>query len=165
MHLPARVGLITLACRDLERMARLFRDLGWPETPESDEHHRTFQCTNGVAYGLYDAKHYEAQFGPPADGFRGFTIKGVCGVPATAKAVSLNLTVVTPTADGFFSMWPFGGAFPVVSTINFVAGEPAIANGAIVPLAAGTPDLNGVYGIAVGSATTHALMDVTGYFQ
>ena len=100
-----------------------------------------------------------------AGGFRGFTIKGVCGVPATAKAVSLNLTVVTPTADGFFSMWPFGGAFPVVSTINFVAGEPAIANGAIVPLAAGTPDLNGVYGIAVGSATTHALMDVTGYFQ
>jgi uncharacterized protein len=74
MQLPARVGLITLACRDVERMARLFRDLGWPETPESDEHHRTFQCTNGVAYGLYDAKHYEPQFGPPAEGFRGFTI-------------------------------------------------------------------------------------------
>ena len=48
MKLPARVGLITLACRDVERMAQLFRDLGWPETPESDEHHRTFQCTNGV---------------------------------------------------------------------------------------------------------------------
>ena len=74
MHLPARVGLITLACRDLERMARLFRDLGWPETPESDEHHRTFQCTNGVVFGLYDANHYEPHFGPPADGFRGFTI-------------------------------------------------------------------------------------------
>lgn len=97
--------------------------------------------------------------------FRGFTIKGVCGVPATAKAVSLNLTIIGPTADGFFSLWPFAGAFPVVSTINFVAGEPAIANGAIVPLAAGTPDLNGGYGIAGGSATAHALMDVTGYFQ
>ena len=97
--------------------------------------------------------------------FRGFTMKGVCGVPATAKAVSLNLTIVGPTADGFFSIWPFGGAFPVVSTINFVAGEPAIANGAIVPLAAGTPDLNAGYGIAGGSATAHALMDVTGYFQ
>jgi uncharacterized glyoxalase superfamily protein PhnB len=74
MKLPARVGLITLACRDVERMAQLFRDLGWPETPESDERHRTFQCTNGVVFGLYDAKHYEQQFGPPADGFRGFTI-------------------------------------------------------------------------------------------
>jgi uncharacterized glyoxalase superfamily protein PhnB len=74
VQLPARIGLITLACRDVERMARLFRDLGWPETPESDEHHRTFQCTNGVVIGLYAAKHYEPDFGPPADGFRAFTL-------------------------------------------------------------------------------------------
>ncbi len=74
MKLPARVGLITLACRDVERMARLFRDLGWPETPGSDEHHRTFQCTNGVVFGLYPATNYEPAFGPLTDGFRGFTI-------------------------------------------------------------------------------------------
>jgi uncharacterized protein len=55
-------------------MARLFRDLGWPETPESDENHRTFQCTNGCAIGLYAAANYEPHFGPPADGFRGFTL-------------------------------------------------------------------------------------------
>lgn len=97
--------------------------------------------------------------------FRAFTIKGVCGIPVTAQAVSVNLTIVTPTANGFFSLWPFGGAFPVVSTINFLAGEPAIANGAIVPLAAGTPDLFGGYGTAGGSGTTHAVLDVTGYFQ
>ena len=74
MQLPARVSLITLACRDVERMARLLRALGWPETPESDEHHRTFQCTNGVVIGLYATRNYEPDFGPPADGFRGFTI-------------------------------------------------------------------------------------------
>ena len=74
MQLPPRIGLITLACRDVERMARLFGDLGWPETPGSDEHHRTFQCTNGVVIGLYAARHYEPHFGPPADGFRGFTL-------------------------------------------------------------------------------------------
>ena len=74
MSLPARIGLITLACRDVERMARLFRDLGWPETPESDEHHRTFQCTNGVVIGLYAAKHYEPHLGPPVDGFRGLKL-------------------------------------------------------------------------------------------
>jgi uncharacterized protein len=74
VNLPARVGLITLACRDVDRMARLFRALGWPETPESDEHHRTFQCTNGVVFGLYAASNYEPAFGPPTDGFRGFTI-------------------------------------------------------------------------------------------
>src|SRR4051794_18899424 len=74
MQLPARIGLITLACRDVERMARLLRDLGWPETPESDENHRTFQCTNGVVIGLYAAANYEPAFGLPADGFRGFTL-------------------------------------------------------------------------------------------
>jgi uncharacterized protein len=74
VKLPARIGLITLACRDVERMAALFRALGWPETPDSDEHHRTFQCTNGVVIGLYAARHYEPQFGAPSGGFRGFTL-------------------------------------------------------------------------------------------
>jgi uncharacterized glyoxalase superfamily protein PhnB len=74
VRLPNRIGLITLACRDVERMTALFRELGWPETPESDENHRTFQCTNGCVIALYAAKHYEPHFGPPADGFRGFTL-------------------------------------------------------------------------------------------
>lgn len=55
-------------------MAKLFQDLGWPETPESDEHHRTFQCTNGVVVACYDTRHYEQDFGPPATGFRGVTL-------------------------------------------------------------------------------------------
>ena len=55
-------------------MTRLFRDLGWPETPESDDNQRTFQCTNGCAIAIYAAKNYEPHFGPPADGFRGVTL-------------------------------------------------------------------------------------------
>ena len=55
-------------------MTALFRALGWSETPESDEHHRTFQCTNGVVIALYGANNYEADFGAPVDGFRGITI-------------------------------------------------------------------------------------------
>jgi uncharacterized glyoxalase superfamily protein PhnB len=74
VRLPNRIGLITLACRDVARMTRLFRALGWPETPESDADHRTFQCTNGCVIALYDAKHYEPHFGGPADAFRGFTL-------------------------------------------------------------------------------------------
>lgn len=72
--IPARITLVTLACRDVERMAQLFRELGWPETPASDEHHRTFQCSNGVVLALYGAKNYEPTLGPPASGFRGFTL-------------------------------------------------------------------------------------------
>lgn len=102
----------------------------------------------------------------PASTLRNFTIKGVCGVPGTAKAVSINVTVVAPTADGFFFVWPAGGAVPGVSTINFNANEPAIANGAIVPLnTSTTPDLSGAYGTALGTGNAHVVLDVTGYFQ
>jgi uncharacterized protein len=74
VQLPPRIGLVTLACRDVERMCRLFRDLGWPETAASDENHRTFQCTNGCVIALYAARHYEPHFGLVAGGFRGFTL-------------------------------------------------------------------------------------------
>jgi uncharacterized glyoxalase superfamily protein PhnB len=112
VKLPARVGLITLACRDVERMAQLFRDLGWPETPGSDEHHRTFQCTNGVVFGLYAASHYETAFGPPTDGFRGFTIsvnlasfEETCAVYETLKAVD-GVELLEEPAEAFW-----GGGF------------------------------------------------------
>jgi hypothetical protein len=102
----------------------------------------------------------------PASTVRNFTIKSVCNVPTTAKAVAVNVTVVGPNADGFFFLWPAGGAIPGVSTINFNAGEPAIANGAIVPLAAAVGnDLSGAYGTALGTGTAHVVVDVTGYFQ
>jgi hypothetical protein len=74
MALPAHPNFLTLACRDVERMADLLRALGWPEAPSSEPAHRVFQCSNGVVIALYGAAHYEPHFGPPADGFRAFTL-------------------------------------------------------------------------------------------
>ncbi|MGZ4372654.1 MAG: VOC family protein [Gaiellaceae bacterium] len=74
MTVPARIGLITLACRDCEHMAHIFRALGWPEAPSSDENHTVFQTTNGAPIALYPAHHYEAVFGTIPQGFRGFTL-------------------------------------------------------------------------------------------
>jgi hypothetical protein len=63
-------------------------------------------------------------------------------------------------------LWPTGGSVPLVSTLNFAAGEPAIANGAIIPVAVGTPDLSVTYGTCCGGTfSTHLILDVTGYFQ
>lgn len=103
----------------------------------------------------------------PASRPRNMTIKNFpnCGVPADAKAVSLNLTVVSPTADGYIALWAAGSATPLVSNINFRAGEPALGNGAIVPLAATTPDLALVYGTATGYGWVHVILDVDGYFK
>jgi uncharacterized protein len=72
--LPARIGLITLAARDIDLMAEMFRAFGWPESPSSEPVHRVFQCTNGVAIALYAAENYEREFGPITGGFRAFTL-------------------------------------------------------------------------------------------
>jgi hypothetical protein len=89
-----------------------------------------------------------------------------CGVPNTAKAAVLNVTLVSPNMDGFLSIWPFNTAAPLVSTINAAAGEPAIANGAIVPLTTDPSfNISLIYGTAVSGGTAHVILDVTGYFQ
>lgn len=96
---------------------------------------------------------------------RNFPIAGLCGVPSGAKAATLNVTIVSPTQDGFLSIWPFNTAMPLVSTINAAAGEPALANGAIVPLTADPSfHISIVYGTAQ-PGTAHVILDVTGYFQ
>jgi uncharacterized glyoxalase superfamily protein PhnB len=74
MKLPAQPNFLTLACRDVERMAEFLRALGWPESPESEPAHRVFQCTNGMVIALYSAVNYEPHFGPPTAGFRAFTL-------------------------------------------------------------------------------------------
>ncbi len=100
---------------------------------------------------------------------RAFFVKGRCGIPDTAQAVSVNAAILNPTDAGFLSLWPAGGQFPVVSTINFVAGEPGLANGAIVPLkicASPCADLNVVYGNGgAAGQTLNFILDVTGYFE
>jgi hypothetical protein len=103
--------------------------------------------------------------GPIGSAPRTFTIHGVCGVPATADAVSINVTAVGPTGQGFLTLFPSGTSQPTVSNINYNAGEPALGNGAIVPLGAGaTLDLS-VFTRVVGPGTVHMVIDVTGYFD
>ena len=69
-----QLNFLTLACADVERMAEFCRALGWTEDADSEPAHRLFQGTNGIVVALYAAKNYERDFGPRADGFRGFTL-------------------------------------------------------------------------------------------
>lgn len=95
---------------------------------------------------------------------RDFPIQGQCGVPVGAKAAVLNVTITQPTQEGHLTLWPSGTTKPLVSTLNFPAFEPAIANGAIVPLSANANDLSVQPGLAA-TGTVHLILDVTGYFQ
>jgi len=100
-------------------------------------------------------------FGPPqmtAGSTRSFPVpSSSCGVPATAQAYSLNLTVVPPGALNYITTWPTGLAMPLVSTLNDASGT-VMANAAIVP--AGT---NGAISVFAYSATD-LIVDIDGYF-
>jgi hypothetical protein len=61
-------------------------------------------------------------------------VAGVRGVPADAKAVSVNVTVTGAAGSGYLTAWPCG-ARPLASTANFMAGE-SVSNAAQLPLSA-----------------------------
>jgi catechol 2,3-dioxygenase-like lactoylglutathione lyase family enzyme len=70
--LPARINAVTLACRDIGRMAAFYRQFGWPEAQTSVPEHVVFQCSNGVVLGLFSETRFESQFGgvlPESHGF------------------------------------------------------------------------------------------------
>ena len=92
---------------------------------------------------------------------RDFQIKGNCGVPTTAKAVSINLAVTGASTNSWITIWPAGQAMPGTAAINFSQSDWALSNGAIVGLGAGSPDLS----VQNAVGTVAVIIDVTGYFQ
>lgn len=94
-----------------------------------------------------------------------FTAKGRCGIPFTATAISVNVTVASPTGGGFLTLWPTGGSKPWISVINWLLADSAIANGAILPVAASTTGDVSAYQESNGGGTVELILDVTGYFQ
>ena len=123
--------------------------------------------TSGLAFypvtpcRVVDTRNGNGPFGGPimsAGSTRSFAIpSSACGIPSTAQAYSLNITVVPPAALGYLTAWPAGQAQPYVSTLNSSNGA-IIANAAIVP--AGTGGSISIY----VSDTTHVIIDINGYF-
>ena len=79
-----------------------------------------------------------------------------CGIPSTAAAYALNVTVVPQGPLGYLTLWPSGQAQPYVSTLN--SDGRIKANAAIIP--AGT---NGAIS-AFATNATDLVLDINGYF-
>jgi hypothetical protein len=95
---------------------------------------------------------------------RNFAVSGgACTIPATAVAVSVNLTAVAAGAAGYLTLFPGDGPGPpVASNVNFSAGQTR-GNNAIVLLAT---DGTGTIRVKNGSGgAVHFVLDVNGYFQ
>jgi Viral BACON domain len=81
-----------------------------------------------------------------------------CGIPATAQAYALNMTVVPPGVLNVLSTWPAGLPQPLVSTLNDTPGT-IVANAAIVPAGAVDGSI-----MVFATETTHLVIDINGYF-
>jgi hypothetical protein len=102
--------------------------------------------------------------GPVLEGqqTRTFVVAGNCGIPSTAKALSVNLTVTQPGAAGYVRLLTPGQPAPTTSSINYVAGQTR-ANNAIVSLN-GSAEMAAFVGQPAGT-TVHLIIDVNGYFE
>lgn len=92
---------------------------------------------------------------------RTFPVSGRCGIPASARALSANLTVTQPTAMGDLRVRAGGTPIPPTSSINYRPGQTR-ANNAVVGL--GT---SGDVAVRCDQATgsVHFILDVNGYFE
>jgi hypothetical protein len=93
---------------------------------------------------------------------RTLSIANANGIPADAKAVTANVTIVGQTKAGYLSITPDPDPNPTTSILNFPLGDTR-ANGASLPLN-DQGDLSIVYK-ASQAGTTNVLLDITGYYR
>jgi endo-1,4-beta-xylanase len=109
-----------------------------------------------------DTRNPAGPFGGPtmtASSTRSFAIpQSGCGIPFTAQAYSLNVTVVPPGPLSYLTLWPAGQVQPLVSTLNSFQGL-VVANAAIVPAGDG-----GAVNVFVTDAA-NVILDINGYFD
>jgi glucose/arabinose dehydrogenase len=92
---------------------------------------------------------------------RTFGLAGACGVPATARALALNVTVTGPTGAGHLRLHSPDELRPATSTVNFAAGQTRAIG---TPVRLGSAGSLSVY-CSMAAGTAHLVLDVAGYFE
>jgi hypothetical protein len=114
---------------------------------------------------VLDTRNAAGPYGGPAltSGVtRSFAFAGRCGVPSSARAVSVNLTVVA-AGSGNLVAYAGGSSIPGTSAISFSNGQVR-ANNAVLPLSADGQATLAVQA-SLASGSVHLIVDVNGYFQ
>jgi len=112
---------------------------------------------------LADTRNPIGPYGGPAlDALtaRTFIARGQCGVPSDAIALAFNVTVTQGAADGDLRLYPAGIPAPLVSVINYQAGQVRANNGIVGLGAAG----DFVVQSDQPAGSVQVIVDVTGYF-
>jgi PKD repeat protein len=92
---------------------------------------------------------------------RRVAVAGACGIPATAHAVSANVTITGATAPGHVQLYPAGEPAPTASNVSFGAGQTRAASAL---LGLGTDgSVDALAGVGAAGAA-HLIIDVNGYY-
>ncbi|HVT58942.1 MAG TPA: Ig domain-containing protein [Thermoanaerobaculia bacterium] len=126
----------------------------------------TLRVQSGSLFTVAPCRLFDSRTagGPLASGeTRLVPVAGVCAIPATAVALSANVTVTQPSGDGDLALFP-SNLSPQLSLLNFRAGQSR-ANNAILQLA--TDGSGNLFALAfvTDAGTVHLLVDVNGYLQ
>ncbi len=135
------------------------------QEPRSDELHHGSVARARVPSGCTMPPHRHPL--PPrapallANGSREFLVTGHCGVPPTARALSVNVTATNQTVHGHLRLFPGLTKLPDASALNYGPHQTR-ANGAVVTL-------NPLGGLGIqcvqASGTVDVVDDVNGYFE
>lgn len=112
---------------------------------------------------ILDTRNPAGPYGGPSIGaqrIRTFFVLGVCGIPADARSLSVNLTGVNSTANG--SLRLFGGMGPSSNgfVLLYTAGQTR-ASAAMVRLGAGQLSIEN----SQFTGSTDVILDVSGYLK
>lgn len=94
---------------------------------------------------------------------RAFQAGGVCGIPADAAAVALNVTVVGATGTGYLRLYTSGVLKPDSVVSTFPPGV-ALANNTILLLPGNALGTLTAEALVEGGGTVHVVLDAFGYF-
>jgi len=137
--------------------------LGWKPALETSSGATAFYTLTPCR--VVDTRNASGPYGGPAippGNQRIFTIAGQCGVPPTAKAVSGNVTAVSPPSNGAFQLFSGDDQPGAATTISFAAGRTR-SNNVVLKLAGSG---SGTLGAAnTASSSVHLVIDVNGFFQ
>ncbi len=93
---------------------------------------------------------------------RYFPTTGRCSIPPTARALSINTTVTSPTSPGYLTLFA-ASAFPTVTNNLSFGVSQTRANNGIVQIGTDVGASIGVQNNSTG--TVHFILDVNGYFE
>jgi hypothetical protein len=123
---------------------------------------------SGVPFAPFRVKDTRSGAKPAAGSTTVIQIAGAGGsgpsfIPLDAVAVMGNLTATGYGGPGFLALSP-AGVTVGTSSVNFITGQGAIANGFIVGLGTGVTN-GGKIQVKVAGHASHFLVDITAYIQ